>query len=89
LKHNPRGSELMANNDMFTSVFGGGSSGSSDKLPVENTLPVLWFGYHIPVVYKLCTGCLPPAGGTFISYPEMHAQREKQRAYARLALFQM
>jgi hypothetical protein len=89
VKPNPCGSELMANNNMFTSAFGGGSNGKSDVLPVEHTLPALWFGYHIPVVYRLCTGLLPPGGFTLVSDPALNAKRDQQRAdaYEKLALF--
>jgi hypothetical protein len=89
VKPNPRGSELMANNNMFTSVFGGGSNGKSDVLPLEHTLPTLWFGYHTPVVYKLCTGLLPPGGFTLVSDPALNAKRDQERAdaYEKLALF--
>eukprot|EP00953_Heterococcus_sp_UTEX-ZZ885_P006556 4006-Heterococcus_DN1.PRE.1 len=90
VKPNPRGSELMANNGMFTAVFGGGGGDSSNsEPPVEKPLPALWFGYHVPLFYRLYTGLLPKGGHTSISNPEFHARLDKERAdaYDKLALF--
>ena len=63
VKPNARGSELMANNGMFTAVFGGGSGDSSNSEPsVEKALPALWFGYHVPFFYRLLRAFYPRVG---------------------------
>jgi hypothetical protein len=77
VKPNARGSELMANSGMFTAVFGGGSGDSSNSEPsVEKALPALWFGYHVPLFYRLFTGLLPKGGHT-----------GRADAYDKMALF--
>ena len=74
------GSDLMARGT-FSRVFPQSSGSSSISAsgsvgaPIGEPLTELWYGFHIPVIYKLRTGTLPGRGSTLVSDPHLHALR--------------